>query len=60
MSSSRDMNSSEYMNSSNDINSSANMNSYVPPYVFVPVRELDGLTNAHDKSNTLDNMSECI
>ncbi len=29
--------------------------------VFVPDKELDVLTNGHDKSNTLDNTSEmCI
>ncbi len=55
------MNSSEYMNSPNNMNSSDYMNSYVPPCVFVPDKELDVLTNGHDKSNTLDNMSEmCI
>ncbi len=55
------MNSSEYMNSHNDnddMNSSDYENSYVPPCVFVPDKELDGLTNSHDKSNTLDDMSE--
>ncbi len=35
-------------------------NSYVPPCVFVPDKELDGLTNDRDKSNTLDNTSEMI
>ncbi len=54
----RDMNSSEYMNSPNDMNSSNFMNSYVTPCVFVPDKELDGLTNGHNKSNTLDDMSE--
>ncbi len=33
-------------------------NSYAPPCVFVPDEKLDGLTNGHDKSNTLDNMPE--
>jgi hypothetical protein len=40
------------------MNSSDCENSYVPPCVFVPDEELDGLTNGHDKSNTLDNTSE--
>ncbi len=56
-----DMNSSEYKNShndNNDMNSSDYENSYVPHCVFVPDKELDGLTNGHDKSNTLDNTSE--
>ena len=35
------------------------MNSYVPPCVFVPDKELDGLTNGHDKLNILDNTQEC-
>ncbi len=55
------MNSSEYMNSPNNMNSSDYMNSYVPPWVFVPDKELDVLTNGHDKSNTLDDTSKmCI
>jgi hypothetical protein len=55
------VNSSEYMNShndNNDMNSSDYENSYVPPCVFVPDKELDGLTNVHDESNTLDDTSE--
>jgi hypothetical protein len=52
------MNSSEYMNSPNNMNSSDYTNSYVPPCVFVPDKELDVLTNGHDKSNTLDDTSE--
>ncbi len=36
------------------------MNSYVPLGVFVPDEELDGLTNSHDKFNTLDNTQECL
>ncbi len=32
--------------------------SYVPPCVFVPDEELVGLTDGHDKSNTLDNTPE--
>ncbi len=35
-------------------------NSYVPICVFVPDEELDGLTNSHDKLNTLQNMQECL
>ncbi len=61
MNSHKDMNSSEYMNSHNDnngMNSSNYENSYVPCCVFVPDEELDGLTNGHDKSNTLDDTSE--
>jgi hypothetical protein len=61
MNSPKDMNSSEYMNSPNNINSSDYMNSYVPPCVFIPDKELDVLTNDHDKSNNLDDTSEmCI
>ncbi len=61
MNSPKNMNSSEYMNSSNNMNSSDYMNSYVPPCVFVPDKELDVLTNGHDKSDTLDFTSEmCI
>ena len=53
------VNSSDCMNShNNDMNSSDYTNSYVPPCVFVPDKELDGLTNGHDKSNTLGNTSE--
>ncbi len=61
MNSNKDMNLSEYMNSyndNNDMNSSDYENSYVLPSVFVPGEELDGLTNGHDKSNTLGNTSE--
>ena len=32
--------------------------SYVPPCVFVPDEDLVGLTDGHDKSNTLDNTPE--
>jgi hypothetical protein len=63
MNSHDDMNSSEYMNShngNNDTNSSDYENSYVPPCVFVPDKELDGLTNGHDNLNILDNMQECL
>ncbi len=42
------------------MNSSDCENSYVPPCVFVPDKELDGLTNRHDKWNSLDNMQECL
>jgi hypothetical protein len=42
------------------MNSSDCENSYVPPCVFVPEKELDGLTNRHDKLNTLDNMQGCL
>jgi hypothetical protein len=35
-------------------------NSYVPPFVFVPDEELDGLTNSHDKLNILDDTQECL
>ena len=62
MNSHKDMNSSEYMNShndNNDMNSSDYENSYVPHCVFVPDKELDGLTNSNDKLNTLDNTQEC-
>jgi hypothetical protein len=61
MNSHKDMNSSEYMNSYNDnnyMNSSDYENSYVPPCDFVPDKELEGLTNGHDKSNTLGDMSK--
>jgi hypothetical protein len=40
------------------MNSSDYENSYVPPCVVVPDKELDGLANGNDKSNTLDNTSE--
>jgi hypothetical protein len=36
------------------MNSSDCENSYVPPCVFVPDEELDGLTDGHEKSNTFD------
>ncbi len=49
---------SEEHNSDDDMNSSDCENSYVPPCVFVPDEELAGLTNGHDKSNTLDNTPE--
>ncbi len=61
MNSHKDMNSSEYMNShndNNDMNSSDSDNLYVPSCVFVQDKELDGLTNIHDKSSTLDDTSE--
>ena len=61
MNSHKDMNLSEYMNShnnNNDMNSSDYENSYVPPCVFVPDEELDGLTYSHHKLNTLDNTEE--
>jgi hypothetical protein len=45
-------------NDNNDMNSSDYENSYVPSCVFVSDKELDGLTNGHDKSNTLDDTSE--
>jgi hypothetical protein len=63
MNSHKDMNSSEYMNShndNNDKNSSDCENSYIPHCVFVPDKELDGLTNSHVKLNTLDNTQECL
>jgi hypothetical protein len=58
-----EVNSSECMNShndDNDMNSSDCENSYVPPGIFVPDEELDGLTNNHDKFNILDNTQECL
>ncbi len=45
-------------NDNNDMNSSDYENSFIPHCVFVPDKELDGLTNGHDNSNTLDNTSE--
>ncbi len=63
MNSHDDMNSSKYKNShndNNDMNLSDYENSYVPPWVFVPDKELDGLTNGHDKLNILDNTQECL
>jgi hypothetical protein len=41
-----------------DMNSSDCEKLYVPSCVFVPGEELDGLTNGHDKSNTLDDAPE--
>jgi hypothetical protein len=49
---------SEEHNNDDDMKSSDCENSYVPPCVFVPDEELNGLTNGHDKSNTLDNTPE--
>jgi hypothetical protein len=63
MNSHNDVNSSEYMNShndDNDMNSSDHENSYLPLCVFVPDKQLDGLTNSHVKLNTLVNMQECL
>jgi hypothetical protein len=57
------VNSSECINShndDNDMNLSDCENSYVPPGVFVPDEELDGLTNNNDKLNILDNTQECL
>jgi hypothetical protein len=51
---------SEEHNNNDDMNSSDCKNSYFPPCVFVPDEELDGLTNSHDKLNTLDNTQECL
>jgi hypothetical protein len=48
----------EEHNNDDDMNSSDCENSYVPPRVFVPDEELDGLTDGREKSNTLDNMPE--
>ncbi len=53
-------NKSEEHNNSDDMNSSDCENSYVPPCVFVPDEELDGLTNSHIKLNTVDNTQECL
>ncbi len=58
MNSHKDMNSSEYMdshNDNNDMNLSDYVNSYVPHCVFVPDKELDGLTNSHVELNILEN-----
>jgi hypothetical protein len=41
-------------NNDDDMNSSDCENSYFPPCIFAPDEELDGLTDGHDKSNTLD------
>ncbi len=63
MNSHKGMNSFKYMNShniDNDMNSSDYENSYVPHCVFVPDKELDGLTNRHVKLNTLVNTQECL
>jgi hypothetical protein len=59
----KDMNSFECMNShndNNDMNSSDYENSYDPHCVFVPDKELDGLSNIHVKLNILDNTQECL
>jgi hypothetical protein len=42
------------------MNSSDYKNSYVPLCVFVPDEELGGLTNSHDKLNTLDDTQESL
>ncbi len=60
MNSPNNMNSSEYMKSPNDINSSNYMNSHVPLCVFVPDKELDCLTDSHNKLNSLDDTQECL
>ncbi len=51
---------SEEHNNNNDMNSSDYENSYVPLCVFVPDEELDGLTNGHNKLNTLEDTQECV
>ncbi len=51
---------SEEHNNNDYMNSSDCENSYVPPCVFVPDEELDGLSNSHDKLNTLGNTQECL
>jgi hypothetical protein len=51
---------SEEHNNDDDLNSSDWENSYVLPGVFVPDVELDGLTNSHDKLNTLEDTQECL
>jgi hypothetical protein len=51
---------SEEHNNDNDMNSSDYENSYVPLCVFVPDKDLDGLTNSHDKVNTLDITQEYL
>jgi hypothetical protein len=51
---------SEEDNNDNDLNSSDNENPFVPLCVFVPGVELDGLTNSHDKLNTLDDTQEYL
>jgi hypothetical protein len=50
----------EEHNNNNDMNSSDYESSDVPPCVLVPDKELDGLTNSHDKLNTLDDAQECL
>ncbi len=58
-----DVNSSEYVNlhdDDNDMNSSDYEKSYVPLCVFVPDKDLDGLTKSYDKLNTLDDTQECL
>ncbi len=47
-------------NDDNDMYPSDYDNSYVPLCVFVPDKELDGLTNSHVKLNTLDDTQECL
>jgi hypothetical protein len=42
------------------MNSSDYENSYVPLCVFVLDEKLDGLTNSHDKLNTLDGTQESL
>ncbi len=49
---------SEEHSNNDDMNSFDCENSYVPPFVFVPDEELDGLTDGHEKSNTLDDTQE--
>jgi hypothetical protein len=44
----------------NDMNSSDYEKSYVSLCVFVPDKDLDGMTNSHDKLNTLANTQECL
>jgi hypothetical protein len=53
-------NKSEEHNNNNNMDSSDYENSYVPLCVFAPDEELDGLTNNHDKLNTLDNTQKCL
>jgi hypothetical protein len=60
MNSHSNMNSSEYMNSHNDMNSSDHMNSHVPLCVFGADKELDCLTDSHNKLNSLDDTQECF
>jgi hypothetical protein len=42
-------------NDDNDMNSSGYENSYVPHCVYVPDKELDGLTNNYVQLTTIDN-----